>query len=246
MVNFNVLDYIFSKVNIPQNAKVLDVGCNNSKTLVYLKNKFCLNGELIGIDKKINQFENDDEQKKFGITLTQMNASEPFKFPDEYFDFIFHKDTLECITNIDAHIKDLHRVLKKDGTIVCVHRDWESIVVNGSNKQLINKVVYGYANYLQNSWMDACDGWMGRRIWGYFNKTDLFDGNIDCYNVIETKYIENTTGYRYINEMNFFLEPNGFLTESEYNELLDDIQQTYDKKQYIFSMPYYIYVGKKM
>ena len=246
MLKQNVLDYIFSKINISQNTKVLDVGCNNANTLVYLKNKFKLKGELIGIDKKITQFVNEDEQKQFGITLTQMNASEPLKYPDEYFDFIFHKDTLECITNIDAHIKELHRILKKGGTIVCIHRDWESIVVNGSNKLLINKVIYGYANYLQNSWMDACDGWIGRRICGYFNKTAFFDGNIDCYNDIEIEYIEGTSGYKYIKEMNLFLEPNGFLTESEYKELLSDIQQSFDKKEFIFSMPYYIYVGQKL
>lgn len=77
-----------------------------------------------------------------------MNASQPLLFADNTFDLIFHKDSLECITDIDAHIKDLHRILKPGGLIICVHRDWESIVFNGTNKALINKAIHGYANFL--------------------------------------------------------------------------------------------------
>lgn len=245
MFKQNVYDYIFNNVEIKQNASVLDVGCLNANALVYLKEKYNLSGKLIGIDKSNKNFESIEEQNKLGVNLTQMNASETLDFSDNSFDLIFHKDTLECITDIDSHIKELHRILKLRGQIVCVHRDWESIVCNGSNKKLINKAIYEYANFLQSRWMDNCDGWMGRRVFGYFNKTELFEGKIDCYNDVETEFVEGSRGFNYINDMHFFIEPNGFLTQIEFDELLADIKKTYQKGEYIFSAPFYIYVGIK-
>ena len=245
MSKLKLYDYIFSDIVILQNATVLDVGCLNSKPLCYMKDKYNLNGELFGIDKQSKNFEDVDTQKSLGVKLLQMNASEKLDFPDNTFDFIFHKDTLECITDIDSHIKDLYRVLKPKGQIVCVHRDWESIVCNGSNKKLINKVIYEYANFLQSGWMDDCDGWMGRRLFGRFNKTGLFESFIDCYNDVETEFTSGTRGYKYIHEMNCFLEPKGFLSQSEYDELIADITAAYENGEYLFSEPFYIFKGIK-
>ena len=245
MFKQNVYDYIFSEIEILQHASVLDVGCLNAEALSFMKEKYNLTGELIGIDKRGKCFESSEQQSYLGVKLIEMNASEGLKFPDESFDFIFHKDTLECINDIDSHIKELHRILKKGGVIVCVHRDWESIVCNGSNKKLINKVIYEYANFLQSGWMDSCDGWIGRRLYGYFNKTGLFKSEVDLYNDIETEYVPGMRGYNYMQDMHDFIQPKGFLTQAEYDELLADLQNTYKKDEYLFSAPFYIYIGTK-
>jgi SAM-dependent methyltransferase len=245
MAKLKLFDYIFSDIEIAQDASVLDVGCLNAKTLVYLKEKYNLTGTIIGIDKRSNHFEDTETQKELGVKLIEMNGSEKLDFPDSSFDFIFHKDTLECITDVDAHIKDLHRVLKHDGMIICVHRDWESIVFNGSNKKLINKVIYEYANFLQAGWMDDCDGWIGRRLYGKFNKTGLFTGSVDCYSDIATEFAEGKIGYGYINDMKCFIEPKGFLSQEEYDELIADVTKTNDNGEYLFSEQFYIYKGLK-
>jgi ubiquinone/menaquinone biosynthesis C-methylase UbiE len=242
----DLYDYIFSDTEISQDAAVLDVGCYNSKALCYMKDRYKLSGTLIGIDKNAKHFEDSAAQLAEGIRLVEMNASEKLDFPDNAFDFIFHKDALECFPDISGHISELCRVLKPNGQIVCVHRDWETVVCNGSNKKLINKAIYGYANFLQANWMDACDGWMGRRLFGLFNKTKMFESSIDCYNDIGTEFIPETRGYGYINSMNSFIGPTGFLTQEEYDELITDVAASYDNGMYLFSAPFYIYKGTKI
>ena len=247
MLEPKLLEYFFSGVSLPENAAVLDVGCQSAATLKWIKKKYDLAGTLIGIDKYDKNFENAEAQREVGVSLLQMDASQPLDFPDERFDLIFHCNTLECITDIAAHILDLYRLLKKGGIIVCIHRDWESIVINGSNKDLINKTVHGYANFLQTGWMDACDGWIGRRVWGYFNGSGLFDGAVSVYNSIETEFTETSAagGWRYIHDMKYFLGPGGFLTEVEYAELIADMNETYARGQYLYVSPYYVYIGRK-
>jgi SAM-dependent methyltransferase len=239
-------DHIFSDIILQQNASVLDVGCLNSRSLCYIKERYNLTGELIGIDKRSKNFEDDEKQKELGVKLQVMNASEDLDFPDSKFDFIFHKDTLECITDIGRHIKDLYRILKPGGMVVCVHRDWESIVCCVTNKKLMNKAIYGYANFLQSGWMDECDGWMGRRLYGMFNKTGLFKSSIDCHNDIETEFLPCNRGYGYIHEMDHFIEPNGFLTRYEYDELVAGVEKAFMDHEYLFSEPFYIYKGIKI
>ena len=136
-------------------------------------------------------------------------------------------------------------MLKPDGMVVCVHRDWETIALNGSNKTLINKVIYEYANFLQSGWMDSCDGWIGRRLWGHFHRTELFDGTIDCYSKLETDYVPGQRGWSYVHNMDAFVGGSGFLTQVEYGELLDDVAATAARGEYLFSAPFYIYKGRK-
>lgn len=244
--DIDLYTYAFENIALSESAVVLDVGCQHVGGLKWIKDKYHLTSECIGIDKKSKNFEDVQTQKALGVSLLEMNASVPLAFADNTFDLIFHKDTLECISDIPAHICELHRVLKPGGIIVCIHRDWESIVFNGHNKALINKAIYEYANFLQAGWMDDCDGWIGRRVWGHFNKTGLFNGAVKVYNSIETDFTEAHGGWHYIHDMNCFLKPKGFLTEVEYMELIEDINDTYTHGEYLCMSPYYIYTGRKM
>lgn len=240
----SLLDTVFEDITLPPGATVLDVGCRDAKTLTAIKQRFPGCGALIGIDKRNHRFEPEEEQKRLGVRLIETDASK-LDFADSSFDLISHKNTLECIPDIPSHIRELHRMLKPGGRILCIHCDWESFVLNGSNKALINKVIYQYANTLQAGWMDACDGWIGRRLWGYFHSSGLFDGSADCYCEVETDYREGTHGYRYVRDMNDFTADGGFLTQAEYEELLADMQSASDRGEYLFSAPYYIYSGVK-
>ena len=246
MTHESLFDYIFANIEISSDAKVLDVGCGSAATLIAIKERFGLSDELIGVDKRPNNFESKEVCEKNGVKLLEMDAAEHLAFDDEIFDFIFHKDMLECVKDIDAHILELHRVLKKGGTIICVHRDWESIAFNGGDKKLINKVIYEYANFLQSNWMDACDGWMGRRIFGRFNKTGLFDGEAGLYNQVETEFADGKWGYSYMKRMEDFISKNGFLSKAEYDSLLADLEATYKAGEYICANPFYVYIGKKL
>lgn len=237
----SLMDAVFEDIVLPENAAVLDVGCRDAQTLAAIKKRYPQCGKLIGADKRGKSFESAEAQRRLGVQLIETDSA-ALNFPDSSFDFIFHKNTLECIPDIPAHIRELHRVLKPGGYIVCIHCDWESIALNGNNKQLINKAIYEYANYLQSGWMDSCDSWIGRRLWGYFQSSGLFEGTIECYQSIETEYREGMYGWRYIQEMKDF----PFLAEAEYNELLADMQSAADKRTYLFSLPYYIYKGVKI
>ena len=43
--------------------------------------------------------------------------------------------------------------------------------------------------------MDDLDSWIGRRMYGFFNKSKLFESSVSVHNVIETEHKEGTFGY---------------------------------------------------
>ncbi len=52
--------------------------------------------------------------------------TEKLPFPDSCFDVVFNKSVLEHIRNTDHLIREIRRVLKPGGLILCMVPDWES------------------------------------------------------------------------------------------------------------------------
>ena len=123
--------------------------------------------------------------------------------------------------------------------------DWDSIVYNGKDKALISKVIHAYAATKQ-PWMDDLDSWIGRRMYGFFNKSSLFESSVSVHNIVETKYSEGTFGYDLSLDVSWLYKENtGALSKKEYDEFIDNLNSAQKDGYYIFSKPYYIYKGIK-
>ena len=130
--------------------------------------------------------------------------------------------------------------------VICVNCDWESVAYNGENKALISKAIHTYA-VTKQPWMDDLDSWIGRRMYGFFNKSKLFENFVSVHNVVETEYSEGTFGYDLSMDIAWLhKEKTGALSEEEYDEFIETLKEAQNNGQYIFTKPYYIYRGVKL
>ena len=235
---------IYDLIDLPDNAKILDLGCGNAGYLIGIMNTYPNKiAKAIGIDVSSRKF--DMIPYTSPIELKVMNCAEKLDFPDNEFDFVFTKDLLECITDKKSFIKEIHRILKPNGLVICVHADFDSTIYNGENKDLITKAIHAYA-VTKQGWMDDLDGWMGRRLYGYFNNCNLFDGDISIHNVIETEYCEGKFGYEFSKNIGFLAqEKTGALSDEEYMQFINELVKANENGTYFYSKPYYIYKGYK-
>jgi len=90
--------------------KILDCGCATGNLLNYLKNKGFKN--LVGIDNYENLIKNIKEVNVFQMDICNMS------FKDDEFDIIISSDILEHIQDDAKAIREMKRVLKKDGVLV--------------------------------------------------------------------------------------------------------------------------------
>ena len=199
--------------------------------------------KAIGVDITDKWFK--DVKYKKTIKLKVMDCSKKLKFPDNSFDFVFSADMFECVSDKELLVNEIHRILKPGGTVICVNCDWESIAYNGENKKIISKSIHAYA-VTKQPWMDDLDSWIGRRMYGIFNKSNLFESSVSVHNVIETEYTEGTFGYDLSSDIAWLHKENtGALSKEEYDEFIGNLKVAHENGHYIFTKPYYIYKGIK-
>ena len=231
---------IFEQVSLPDNAVVADLGCRDASFLLGFQQAFPNKiKSAIGVDINDKGFKNVKYKKP--IKLKVMNCSKKLKFDDNTFDFVFTKDMFECVSDKDFLVSEIHRILKPGGTVISVNCDWDSVTYNAENKELISKAIHAYA-VTKQPWMDDLDSWIGRRMYGFFNKSQLFESSVRVHNVVETEYTEGTFGYDLSVDIAWLYKENtGILYESEYNEFINNLKLAQIEGHYIFSKPYYIY-----
>ena len=235
---------ISEQIDLPKDAVIADLGCKDATFLLAFQKAFPNKiKSAVGVDITDKWFK--DVKYKKPIKLKVINCSKKLKFSDNTFDFVFTKDMFECVTDKAFLVNEIHRILKPGGVVICVNCDWDSISYNGENKEIITKTVHAYA-VTKQPWMDDLDSWIGRRMYGFFNKSKLFESSVSVHNVVETEYAEGTFGYDLSRDIAWLYEENtGALSKEEYDEFIENLKAAQKEGQYIFSKPYYIYKGIK-
>lgn len=100
--------------DIKNNMRILDVGCGAGHLLraIRTKNKKCT---LYGTDININIRKVEIPKCKIKIADARV-----LPFSNNFFDIIFAADVLEHIKNTDKAIKEIRRVLKRDGQLIVI------------------------------------------------------------------------------------------------------------------------------
>ena len=235
---------IFEQIDLPDNAVIADLGCRDAGFLLGFQQAFPNKiKSAVGVDINDKGFKNIKYKKP--IKLKVMNCAARLDFSDNTFDFVFTKDMFECVTDKAFLVKEIHRILKPGGVVICVNCDWDSVAYNGEDKELIAKAVHAYA-VTKQPWMDDLDSWIGRRMYGFFNKSNLFESSVTVHNVVETEYKEGYFGYDFSKHIAWLFDENtGAFGKKEYDEFIDNLKSAQREGNYIFSKPYYIYKGIK-
>jgi len=103
-------NFAFGYEHIGEGARVLDYGCFNArfgKQLLQHKDI-----EYFGVDKNAEIVAEQDPRLQVSV------VSYPLSFPDEYFDVVVIFEVLEHIADQEKTLRELCRVLKKDGVLV--------------------------------------------------------------------------------------------------------------------------------
>lgn len=236
---------IYEMINLPENASIVDLGCRNAGYLNGIIETFP--GKVVkavGVDVTDKNFNVIPYSQP--VELRMMNCAGTFDLNDHSFDLVLAKDLLECITDKTTFVKEINRILKPGGMVICVNTDFDSTVYNGENKNLITKAIHAYA-ITKQGWMDDLDSWMGRRTYSVFQNSGFFESSIFVHSVVETEYKEGKFGYEFSKHIGWLVEENtGALTQKEYDEFIDNLIKADRTGNYLYSKPYYIYKGIKI
>lgn len=171
------------------------------------------------------------------------DASGVLPFGDGEFDRVLSVNLLECIPDKQKLLREVHRVLAPDGTVVFAHWDWDSQLIDGVDKELVRSIVHRFSDWKQ-AWMVDADAWMGRRLWRTFQASGLFQGQVHPCVLTNTRFEAGAYGYESIESFRA-LVTRGMLAPEEYDAFRRTIEGLAAADQYFYSITMFVYVGHK-
>jgi SAM-dependent methyltransferase len=237
-------EFLCSLLDLCQAESILDIGCGSGSDLLKF-GELATKASLIGLDSSQQAIDAASSLSAGDsrFTFTTADASKDLPFEDETFDIVYSKNFLECVSDKDAMIREVHRILRPGGQVAFSHWDWESQLFDGGDKALVRRIVQAFADW-QQAWMTDCDGWMGRRLWRVFNRNGLFTGTVHPYVLTSTEFAEGHAGYD--DAKNFeALVRRGMIPQEDYERFFSDLRQLAECGQYFYSITMFTYVGRK-
>ena len=221
--------------------RVLDIGCGKGELLGKLSHSMKTSSYLLGIDENKNSIE--DALKNYpNLEFFCEKFKGALKYKDNSFDIVLSVDTLECISSKTLLINEIHRILKPGGTVLVAHWDWDTQVYNSANKSIIRKFVAAFSDW-QQDWMEVANGQMGRQLWGLFEGSGMFKGNITSFTLIETEFREGKYGFDRLQDLSGLVDE-GSIKASDYELIFREMQTLSDASEYFYSLNSFIYYGE--
>lgn len=109
--------------NLPDNARILDVGCGDGFHLSLLREYGKKNWTLEGIDLDRRAIKAATQS---GLKV-HLGSVEEIDLPNENYDLIFMIQTIEHVEKPDAVLRAIHKLLRKGGRLVIVTDNTDSI-----------------------------------------------------------------------------------------------------------------------
>jgi SAM-dependent methyltransferase len=238
-------DWLLSMAVLPESGAVVDLGCGAGADLLSLASRSRHpKHRFVGLDaseKSVTEArtQSQDPRVEFG----QARLEERLPFGDREFDVAYSSNLLECLADPIAFAAEVSRILKPGGIAVIGHWDWDSQVFDGSDKALVRHLVHAFADWKQ-AWMDHADGWMGRRLWGVFNHTGLFEGTTQARVLTNTIYEEPWYGYERAKDLRSIVKC-GLASAADVASFTAEQEALAATDRYFYSITGYAFVGRR-
>lgn len=239
-------EHLCSRLELPPGAVVLDAGCGDGADLRQIGRRLGDGARLVGLtlsERDVTTAQQAvDGDPRFDFRIADVSQGLPFA--DGMFDIVYSNNLLECLTDKQAFLAEMHRVLRPGGQVVCAHWDHDSHVIDGDDKGLVREIVHAFADW-QQAWMTDSDGWMGRRLWRTFQQIGLFEGIVQPYLLTNTEFAPPWYGYQTIISFAALVR-RGLISQPQYDAFLQAVQRLADRHEYFYSVTLYVYVGRKI
>ena len=111
---------------------VVDLGCGDGSTLLALRERLGPEVELVGVERErptlAGRLATDENVRSVAADLR-----ERLPFSDESFEAALCHNTLECLPDRQAFLREVARVLRPGGHLLLAHTDFDTAVFNASD-----------------------------------------------------------------------------------------------------------------
>ncbi|HEY3332424.1 MAG TPA: methyltransferase domain-containing protein [Capsulimonadaceae bacterium] len=241
--DISIREYILSFADWSSASSVLDLGCGDGYDLRQIAWLAGSSAMLVGLDSSHSAIDSaralTSGDNRFSFSAADIANGLPSD--DNTFDFVISKNLLECIIDKTSLLKEIHRVLKPGGQVICAHYDWDSQLFDGDDKPLVRNIVHAFSDW-QQAWMTSSDAWMGRRLWRTFQESGLFHGTIHTKALTETDFAPGTYGWHMVNDFRGLVR-RGLVAEEDFARFYTAIESLATRGEYLYGITMFVYSG---
>ena len=228
-------------LNLKNGDKILDVGCGTGILTRLIASSLFPKGFITGIDIS-NHFvalaRNYIQDLNYNSIINfDVGDAENLPYPDGYFDTAFATRLLLYVHNPQQTVKEMKRVVKEKGRIVLADWDYDTLVVDHSNRLLTRKIIHWRT--------DNKDGnnWSGRQLYRLLKEQDLEE--IIITPVITIAIDENNSLTKSIfNAATGALEA-AIITVNQYETWISELKRKLQEGKFFASIVYFLAKGIK-
>jgi ubiquinone/menaquinone biosynthesis C-methylase UbiE len=226
-------------LNPQQGERILEVGSGSGVLCRLMANNLSPGGLIIGIDRspeivKLSRSYAFEDNLSNLIDFKVADASN-LDYPNGYFDGAFAARLLLYISNPLEVINELVHVVKPNGRIVLMDWDFETLIVDHSNRELTRRIFHW-----RNDNKDG-NNWSGRQLYRLLKLGGIKEVTLVPVVTITTDDRSSLTQTLYHAASNTLEQE--IITTEEYESWVTEIQLKIKKQQYFASIVYFIAHG---
>ena len=237
------VNYALKDLLNPRNRdKILDVGCGTGIITRIIAPSLFPNGSITGVDISSHFIElaRDYVQdlKYKSIVNFDVGDAENLPYPDQCFDAAFATRLLIYVNNPQRTIKELKRVVKRKGRIILADWDFDTLVLDHSDRQITRKIIHWRT--------DNKDGnnWSGRQLYRLLKEQNLEEIVIKPIVTIAIDE-DNSLIHSLFNAATGALESN-VISVNQHSSWISELKKRLQEGSFFASIVYFLVKGIKV
>jgi ubiquinone/menaquinone biosynthesis C-methylase UbiE len=171
----------FELLGVQHGASVLDLGCGTGDDAQELARLVGPSGRVVGVDRSETVIAEALERVRGTISPIEFQVADAYElpFPDAFFDLCRADRVFHHLDHPREALGELLRVTRPGGRVLLFDPDFETAIVDATDRALTRLLLNAYCDGFR-------DGWMGRRLLGLFREAGLTEIIVEPVTVLLT------------------------------------------------------------
>lgn len=220
---------------------ILEVGCGSGVLCRQIAPSVVPGGKITGVDIS-PEFLKIAQGYAFSANLSasiQWSASqaEVLPFNDASFDSVFAARLLLHVSNPQAVLNELVRVVRPGGRVVVMDWDFDTVAIDHSDREMTRRLLHWRCDH------HGGNNWSGRQLWGRMAATELV--NVKAVPVVSVARRENDSLTLSLFTAARVARDGGVIAPNEYDAWVAEIESSLAAGCLFASIVYFIVVGER-